>query len=131
MDSLFNITTKRDAPLDANTGNSAPAEQVSQPAFITSQSLATFAGGSVVITVLWKVANALFGWEGHWFPGIVAGVLGIFFFWQALEAGNLKGSQILGAFIVALVNACVLWAAAAGLDLGLDNTDVINTATTD
>jgi hypothetical protein len=131
MASLFNVSTKRSAPFDADTGSTDPQDQVSQPAFITSQSLATFAGGSVAITVLWKVANAVFGWEGHLFPGIVAGVLGIYFFWQAVEEGSLKGSAILGAAIVAGVNACVLWAAAAGLDLGLENADVIDSATTD
>jgi hypothetical protein len=115
FDSL-QVSTKRNAPLNADTTGLGAGEQVKQPAFITTASLATFAGGSAVITILWKVAIAIFDWNGRWFPAVVALALGIFFFWQAMEDGKLKGSAVMGAAIVALVNACVLWSSAVGID---------------
>jgi hypothetical protein len=130
MAALFDVSTKRAAPLDADTSNVPQGDQTQKPAFITTQSLATFAGGSAAITILWKVAAEIFGWGGHWFPGVVAGVLGIYFFWSAIEGGELTGSQIMGAAIVALVNACVLWTSAIGIDVGLNNADVVDTAAT-
>ncbi len=121
MFDLLQVSTKRTAPLDADTTGVGGGEQVKQPAFITTASLATFAGGSAVITILWKAAIGIFGWDGRWFPGVVALILGIFFFWQAMEDEKLKGAAVMGAAIVAIVNACVLWSSAVGIDVGLDS----------
>jgi len=118
MFDLLQVTTKKAAPLNADT--TGAGEEVKQPAFVTTASLATFAGGSAVITILWKAAIGIAGWDGRWFPGVVALILGVYFFWQAMEDGKFKGSAIMGAAIVALVNACVLWSSAVGIDVGID-----------
>jgi hypothetical protein len=128
MFEALNVSTRIDAPLNADTSKISPNQQMTQPAFITTASLGTFAGGSVVITVVWKVAVAIFGWSGLWFPGILALILGVFFFWEAMEGENLQGSAVMGAFLVAFVNACILWSAAVGLDLGLHEANVASTA---
>jgi hypothetical protein len=122
------VSTKSDAPLNADTSAVGPEAQVKQPAFVTTASLNTFAGGSVFITVVWKVVTKIFDTDGLWVPAILAAILGIFFFFQAMEGGKLKGSAIMGAFLVALVNACILWSAAVGLDVGLDEASVVDTA---
>jgi len=127
LDSL-KVTTKVDAPLNADTSGVGANDQVKQPAFITTASLGTFAGGSAAITVVWKVAAKVFDVDGLWIPAALAALLGAFFFWQAMEGGKLKGSAIMGAFIVAVVNACILWSAAVGLDVGLNDANIVDTA---
>lgn len=116
MPRMLQVSTRSSAPLNADTSGSSPGSQVQRPAFITTASLATFAGGSAAITATWKVAIAAFGWDGRMFPAVVAAILGVFFFLKAIEGENLSAADMLGAFIVAIVNACVLWAAAVGLD---------------
>lgn len=128
MPRALEVSTRRAAPLDADTSGTEAAEQIKQPDFITTASLATFAGGSVGVTIVWKVAIAAFGWDGRWFPAVLAGILGLYFFLRALESGKRTPSGVLGAFIIAVVNACVLWAAAVGVDLGLAEADIADSA---
>lgn len=116
MTSLFQVSAKRSSPLNADTSDSSPEDQVPQQALLTTASLATFAGGTAVITVTWQVAIGLFDWNGRRFPAVVAGVLAVYFIWKAIQDGGLKGPDVMGAIIIGIVNGAVLWSAAVGID---------------
>jgi hypothetical protein len=120
------VSTLTDAPLKPAV-NAQPA-QTQQPEFVTTTSLLTFTGGSAAVTVLWKVAASIFNIHGRWLPAIFAALVGFYLLLGALENDNMSLKDKYGAGLVALANTAVLWSSAVGLDVGLHDADVVNTA---
>lgn len=125
---FLDVSTKSSAPLDADTSQVGADKQIKQPAFITTAALGTFAGGSVFITVVWKVLAQIFDSKDLWIPAVLAAILGIYFFWKAMAGEKLKGPDVMGAALVAVVNACILWSSAVGLDVGSDEIGLLDSS---
>lgn len=122
------VTAPADSPLNGDTGAQPPANQTQQPAFITTQTLATFSGASIGVTALWKVVAAVAGtWaDERWVPLVLSGLIGIWLVLKAFE--NADGpADYFGAVLVGAVNTAQLWAAVVGLDVVLDPTGIDQT----
>jgi hypothetical protein len=119
----FLVSTDAAKPLDADTRAAAGDEQAAQPAFITTQTLASFSGASAVAAFLWKVlANFAGKWaDKRWVPLAICGLIGIWLFLKALENAKTP-ADYWGAFLIAVVNTIQLWVAVIGLDVVLDTT---------
>ena len=61
-------TVLRDSPTTSDVGDAAPSQTTTAPTFITKESLATFAGQTAAVTLIWK----LFGGDdaSKWIPGV-------------------------------------------------------------
>ncbi len=117
------LSSKRAQPLDAKTGKAEEADQTSQPAFITYQTLASFSGASAVVTFLWKVLASAGGtWaDRRWVPLAIAGLIGIWLTLKSFENAKTP-SAYFGAILIGAVNTVQLWGAVVGLDVVLDTT---------
>jgi hypothetical protein len=117
------VTAPADKPLSGDTGSAPPGQQASQPAFITTQTLASFSGASAVAAFLWKALAAVAGsWaDKRWVPLAISGLIGVWFFLKALDNAK-KAADYYGAFLIAVVNTVQIWVAVVGLDVVLDTT---------
>jgi hypothetical protein len=122
------LSSRKSQPLDADTGSTADAaSQTAQPAFITTQTLASFSGASAVATFLWKVlAGFAGGWaDKRWVPLAICGVIGVYLTLVAFNNAK-KFSDYFGAVVVGAVNTVQLWVAVIGFDVVLDTTTGID-----
>lgn len=119
----FLLSSQSDEPLNADTGKRSPDDQAEQPAFITSQTLATFSGASAGAALLWKGLAALAGsWaDERWVPFAISGVIGVWLILRAFENAKTP-SDYFGAIVIGVVNTVQIWAAVIGLDVVLEPT---------
>jgi hypothetical protein len=119
----FLVTAPADNPLSGDTGSAPAAEQASQPAFITTQALATFAGASGAVTFLWKVLATVAGtWaDRRWVPFAMSGVIGLWLILKAFENAKTPADYF-GAVLIGVINTVQVWVAVVGLDVVLDTT---------
>jgi len=117
------VTAPADRPLSGDTGSKPPQQQASQPAFITTQTLASFSGASAVVTFLWKALAAVAGkWaDRRWVPLALSGLIGIWLVLKAFENAK-KPADYYGAVLIGVVNTVQIWVAVIGLDVVLDTT---------
>jgi hypothetical protein len=122
------LSSNVERPLDANTKSTAEKDQTQQPAFITTQTLATFAGASAVATFLWKTLAAGAGkWaDRRWVPLAICGLIGIWFILTAFNNAKTPADYY-GAVMIGAFNAVQLWTAVVGLDVVLDPVGVDQT----
>jgi hypothetical protein len=125
--SALMLSTKTSSHLDADTRGAEASDQQGQPAFVTTQSLATFVGASAVVAAVWKVVAAVGGsWaDSRVVPLVLCALVGVYLIAKGLE-GSTTFSEKWGAVLVGLFNTVLLWAAVVGIDVGLDTTGVAN-----
>ena len=132
---VFSIRTVREIPQAASSGAgatavsmgpsasgaNAPANLVAseQGVFVTPQTIATFGGATLAVSLLWKVAGVIRpGLEKQAWVGLVASVLmGIVLYLMSENVPNrgpVTTSERLVAIFVAVINTLILFSAVMG-----------------
>ena len=127
--SALMLSTRLAAPLNADTVANVPAEQTTQPAFTTTQTLLTFSGASAVVAAVWKFIAGIVSasWaDERWVPAVLCGLIGVYLILKGLETATTPADKF-GVVLVGVFNTAFLWSAAIGLDIGLDTTGVAST----
>lgn len=114
---LFNLRRLSRGPGPGGGGASAPAER--QGAFVTPQSLTTFAGASGVVGLLWRTLSAIApGWGGSVVAAFACALLVGAVLFAISETDPQRGPLAVRDYLVdgfvALVNVLVLFSAAVG-----------------
>jgi hypothetical protein len=119
MASLLNTSVKKASPLNSNTVG--VAEEKEQPAFVTLQSLASFTGAAVAVTVVWKFFDRALDIDGRGVPIAASFAIGLLLWAQAAfrrprPTWGYRGTQL----VIALINSMYLYLSVIGIDLGAD-----------
>jgi hypothetical protein len=98
------------------------AATTTAPVFVTKETLATFAGQTAAVTLVWKV----FGGDDatKWIPAVVTAVLSLVIWITGLGAMKGKPDQILLSLVIAAVNGFMVYAAVIGLDVTGDQAGI-------
>lgn len=97
----------------------APAGVSQQGAFVTPQTIASFAGATFVVQLLWNVAGMIVpGWERKPLVALVASMMVGIILYLISETGDARGpvsrrERLIGIFI-AMINTLVIFSAAVG-----------------
>lgn len=119
---LLTTSVRASNPLDADT--TADTESSPQsPTFITIQSLATFPGAALGITIVWKFCDAILGIESRAVPVAAGLAIGALLYWMAWNTLGDIQARVAGAAI-ALINAMYLILSVLGIDIGLDQVGI-------
>jgi hypothetical protein len=112
---LFLISAKQSNGTDAHTsaGGTKPV-----PAFITIQSLATFPGSALAVTIIWRFCDAVFGVNHRAVPVIASFVVAGILYAAAISKDMSKTEKVIGLFIATL-NGMYLALSVLGIDVGL------------
>lgn len=121
---LFLTGGRADAPYNTNLREiprQARAEEKPVAAFITVQTLASFPGAALAVTIVWRFLATALGWESRSVPLVTSFVLGTILYIVSLEAARPKsfGQWLSGAFIAA-VNSMYLGLSVLGIDIAMD-----------
>jgi len=83
---------------------------------VSPDSLATFAGGSAAITVIWGGIERLSAWSHSlWVGAIISLVIGALLLWSDLsDPARTPRPTVPMRILAAIVNTFILWNAAAG-----------------
>jgi hypothetical protein len=119
---LINTTVLRASPTTSDVGDAAPADTTSAPTFITKESLATFAGQTAAVTLIWKLFGGSDG--SKWIPGIAVVVISLAIWLSGWSAVKEHKEQILLSLVIAAVNGCMVYAAVIGVDVVGDQAGV-------
>lgn len=118
---LLDVSTSGSDLLDASATGAAATETV--PAFVTQQSLLSFAGMTGVVQIAWLAfQKGGGGWaDSPWLALAIAGVVGLAQFVPILGGRNWRTewTKVVQAAIFGLLNTLVLWAAALGINSNL------------
>ena len=122
------VSAKAASPTDADTRDTG--NQVKQPAFTTTASLATFAGATAFVYGVWKaLAGITKDLESRWVALALSVLVGIYLIAKSvseLPDAQRNFTNSYGVVFVGLGNILVLWAAVVGTDVGADNAGIID-----
>jgi hypothetical protein len=119
---LLDVSTRGDNLLNGN----APGEDATKkaPVFVTEQSLFAFTGMTAVVQLVWRAFQQGFGgWaESAWVALVIAAAVGFAQFVPILgdRQWGKEWPKVAQAGVFGALNTCVLWAAALGIDEGLE-----------
>jgi hypothetical protein len=128
FDDLFMTGGRADAPYNSNlreVPRAARAEEKPVASFITVQTLASFPGAALAVTIVWRFLATALGWDSRAVPLITSFVVGAILYIVTLEAARPKtiGQWLSGLFIAA-INSMYLGLSVLGIDIGLALTGV-------
>ncbi|HEY7604383.1 MAG TPA: hypothetical protein VH760_08970 [Gaiellaceae bacterium] len=116
---MFSVTTRSGSTLDAN----APAGDVGSmaPAFVTEQSVTSFAAMTAVVQMVWQAfENAAGGWaDSVWLALGISVLVGLGLSAPILNDRDRPLGDWIRAAVFAVLNVVVLWAAALGINTQL------------
>ena len=115
---MFSVNTRADNSLDANVPDEQQQASKQTPAFVTEQSVTSFAAMTGVATTIWqalqKADKDRFG--SVWWALAVAALIGVALTAPILNDRDRPAGDWIRAGAFALINTFVLWAAAIGID---------------
>ena len=117
-DSAFNSDTR-------GVDRRASEEVKPVATFITLQTLASFPGAALVVTIVWRFFAAALGWESRAVPLVTAFLVGGLLYLISLGTAKPKtpGEWVTGAFI-AIVNSMYLGLSVLGIDIAMDASNI-------
>jgi hypothetical protein len=88
------------------------------PAFVTIQSLATFPGAAIAVTIIWVFFDQVLGVNHRAVPVVGAFVIAFLLFLLALKSAS-SGTEKLFALVLAAINGMYLALSVLGIDVGV------------
>jgi hypothetical protein len=119
---MFSVTTKAAANGSTLDANSTADETGSDaPAFVTEQSVTSFAAMAAVVQLIWQAfQNGAGSWaDSVWLPLGIAIALGVALSAPLINNRNRPFGDWVKAAVFAGVNTLVLWATALGVNTEL------------
>jgi hypothetical protein len=116
---VFNIPTVRAVPPTATRDAGGTGATVNQGVFVTPQTVATFAGATLAVSLMWRVSGIIrHGWDKEPLVALVASALVGVVLYLISESDPGRGpvtsrDRLIGIF-VAFINTLVLFSAAIG-----------------
>ena len=116
---MFSVTTKaadNGSTLDANS--SAHETGSEAPAFVTEQSVTSFAAMAAVVQLIWQsFQNGAGSWaDSVWVPLVIAFFVGLALSAPLINDRNRPAGDWIKAVVFAAINTLVLWATALGVN---------------
>jgi hypothetical protein len=123
--SILRTTVLSSDPTNSNTAEGDGGTQQQGQAFVTKQSLASFAGSTIAVTVVWKVADSL-GLESRLVPLIAAIAIALILAYDTykLTPAASRSGTLAMVLMIALLNALQVYLAVLGADVTLDQIGV-------
>lgn len=119
---LLLTSSRQSLAVDSDT-SAEDGSSKTVPAFITLQSLVTFPGSAVAVTIVWRFFDSLLGIDSRLVPVVAAFLVGGALYWMSLEENLSRRDRVLGAGI-AVINAMYLAMSVLGIDITLGAVDV-------
>lgn len=88
-----------------------------------NQSVITFAGAPIVVTIIWKVTGLVFPivLESYVLPVALSLIVGMLIYWQSAPTGATTKDKVLG-FVFSLLNSFAIAAAVLGINSATNGT---------
>ncbi len=118
LEKLLTTSVRRTNPLNADTTDQQPGAAQS-PTFITIQSLATFPGAALAVTIIWKFFDGVLGVASRMIPVGAGFLIGAALYSMAWKSLDTPQARLIGA-LIAVINAMYLVLSVLGIDIGLD-----------
>lgn len=115
---LTSTTVRADSPTTSDVGDAAAAITTTNQTFVTKETLGTFSGQVLAVTVIWKLFGGSDG--SKLIPGLAVALISTAIWFSTIRKYKDAREEIPLSLMITGVNALMVYAAVIGADVSLD-----------